>query len=234
MASTVFPVASDAINPTIVDVKGDLIAATAADAVSRLAVGANDTVLTADSAQATGMKWAAAATGGMTLITTTTWDNSVGTYTYSSLGSYKHLLFVGQNIMHNQAAAQSEWRMRFNGDAAGVYGYSLMQMNSMTYSGSQAPNNTGQIVLSVPAGSMLGAENADPKLRTGDTEIFVPDYRSAQFKGAHWRGGSAQDGTRCMTVGEGRYCSTSAITSVTLFMATGNFKEGTIRLYGVN
>jgi len=41
--------------------KGDLFPATAADTVSRLAVGANATVLTADSTEATGMKWAAAA-----------------------------------------------------------------------------------------------------------------------------------------------------------------------------
>jgi hypothetical protein len=43
---------------TIVDAKGDIIAATAADTVSRLAVGANATVLTADSTTATGLKWA--------------------------------------------------------------------------------------------------------------------------------------------------------------------------------
>jgi len=45
--------------------KGDLFPATAADAVSRLAVGANATVLTADSTAATGMKWAAGAGGGV-------------------------------------------------------------------------------------------------------------------------------------------------------------------------
>ena len=56
-----------AINPTIVDAKGDIIAATGADAVSRLAVGANNTVLTADSTTATGLKWAAAAAGGKVL-----------------------------------------------------------------------------------------------------------------------------------------------------------------------
>ena len=50
-----------AINPTIVDAKGDIVAATAADTVARLAVGANDTVLTADSSTATGLKWAAPA-----------------------------------------------------------------------------------------------------------------------------------------------------------------------------
>jgi len=44
---------------TAIDAKGDLVAGTDADAFSRLAVGANDTVLTADSAQATGLKWAA-------------------------------------------------------------------------------------------------------------------------------------------------------------------------------
>jgi hypothetical protein len=54
---------SSAINPTIVDAKGDIIAATAADTVARLAVGANDTVLTADSTAATGLKWAAAGGG---------------------------------------------------------------------------------------------------------------------------------------------------------------------------
>jgi hypothetical protein len=45
------------IAATIVDVKGDLIAATAADTVARLAAGANTKVLTADSAQSTGLKW---------------------------------------------------------------------------------------------------------------------------------------------------------------------------------
>ena len=52
-----------AINPNVVDAKGDIIAATAADTVARLAVGANDTVLTADSSEATGLKWATA--GGL-------------------------------------------------------------------------------------------------------------------------------------------------------------------------
>jgi len=55
------------IATTIVDAKGDLIAATGADAVSRLAVGANTYILTADSSEAVGMKWAAPAGGGKVL-----------------------------------------------------------------------------------------------------------------------------------------------------------------------
>jgi hypothetical protein len=46
------------IAPTIVDAKGDLIGATAADTPARLAVGTNGQVLTADSTAGTGLKWA--------------------------------------------------------------------------------------------------------------------------------------------------------------------------------
>jgi hypothetical protein len=58
---------SNAIQNAIVDAKGDIIAATAADTPARLAVGTNGHVLTADSSTATGLKWAAAAGGGKVL-----------------------------------------------------------------------------------------------------------------------------------------------------------------------
>ncbi len=58
---------SNAIQNSIVDAKGDLIAATANDTPARLAVGTNGHVLTADSTAATGIKWAAPAGGGKVL-----------------------------------------------------------------------------------------------------------------------------------------------------------------------
>jgi hypothetical protein len=42
----------------LVDSKGDMFVATGDDTVSKLSVGANGTVLTADSAEAGGVKWA--------------------------------------------------------------------------------------------------------------------------------------------------------------------------------
>lgn len=53
-----------AVPKALLDAKGDLIAASAADTPGRLAVGTNGQVLTADSAQALGVKWAAAGGGG--------------------------------------------------------------------------------------------------------------------------------------------------------------------------
>jgi hypothetical protein len=51
---------ANAIQNSIVDAKGDLIGATANDTPARLAVGANATMLVANSAEATGLKWTTA------------------------------------------------------------------------------------------------------------------------------------------------------------------------------
>lgn len=48
----------------LVDSKGDMFVATADNTVGKLSVGANNTVLTADSNEAGGVKWAAPASGG--------------------------------------------------------------------------------------------------------------------------------------------------------------------------
>jgi len=54
----------DVATDTIFDAKGDLAGGTGSDTAARLAVGTDDFVLTADAAEATGMKWAAASGGG--------------------------------------------------------------------------------------------------------------------------------------------------------------------------
>ena len=52
-----------AIPASIIDAKGDVIVGTAADTAARLAVGSDGQVLTADSGEAGGVKWAAAGGG---------------------------------------------------------------------------------------------------------------------------------------------------------------------------
>jgi hypothetical protein len=81
---------ANAIQNTIVDAKGDLIAASAADTPARLAVGTNGQVLTADSTAATGLKWAAVAAGGKVLqvvqdITTTEESTTSTSYVDTAL-----------------------------------------------------------------------------------------------------------------------------------------------------
>jgi hypothetical protein len=72
-----------AVDPLLIlDAKGDLITATAADTPARLPVGANGTVLTADSAQGTGLKWATPSGGGKVLQVVTT--NKTDTFTTTS------------------------------------------------------------------------------------------------------------------------------------------------------
>ena len=83
-----------AIQPTILDAKGDLIVATAADTPARLAVGTNGQVLKADSTTATGLAWGTATdTNGLVLVkrasfsgvaTTTTTFDDVFTSTYKN------------------------------------------------------------------------------------------------------------------------------------------------------
>lgn len=79
------------ITKALVDVKGDILAATAADTIARLAVGANGTVLTADSAESTGLKWVAGGGGGLTFVFKTADE---GVTNSSTLQDDDHLFFT--------------------------------------------------------------------------------------------------------------------------------------------
>ena len=123
--STVFTNAGAAVAKATVDAKGDLIAGTADNTVARLAVGANNTVLTADSAEATGLKWVAPASGGKVLQViqathTTSTSNSTTTFANTglsatitpSLATSKILIMAYHPIRKTNTNAQSAVRIK--------------------------------------------------------------------------------------------------------------------------
>jgi hypothetical protein len=96
--------------------KGDLFTFSTVDA--RIGVGANNTILTADSSEATGLKWAtpAAAASGMTLISRSTFSNVAGTNIDSVFTStYKTYLVVVESIYGASGADDFYFQWRYSG-----------------------------------------------------------------------------------------------------------------------
>lgn len=106
------------IRSAIVDSKGDLIAATSADTVSRFAAGTNNQVLSANSAQATGLEWITLTTaliseGSNLYFTDERAQDAVGTiltdtstinFTYNDAGNLITADVIAGGISHNALA----------------------------------------------------------------------------------------------------------------------------------
>ena len=95
-------VATDAIW----DAKGDLAAGTGANTASKLTVGSNDTVLMADSAQTTGLKWVASQTPSTQAFGDSAAEGTADTY---ARGDHKHAMPASPagSILEQHAAASS-------------------------------------------------------------------------------------------------------------------------------
>ena len=206
------------IQPTIVDAKGDLIAASAADTPARLAVGANDTVLTADSTAGTGLKWAAVNASSITLLTTTNLSSTSTTVSGIS-GAYTNLII--RIDAFSTTATSDTVRIRLNGQTGGVYDQTGMQTTSSSLS-----NNAGLTSFAVTGVTTTTATN------TKYIEIYISDYANASTKKyVNLFGQNADTYTTYML---GNLDVAGAITSVTVFdNSTGTFDAGTIKIYGV-
>lgn len=128
--------------------KGDLFPASSGTALTRLAVGANGTVLTADSTETTGMKWAAAggATPGLTLISSAAFSASgavnVNSCFSATYNNYKLIV----NFTSADSNRDVKLRLRVSGtDASGSnysYGSNGMRSDGVSTFNTSANNTT--------------------------------------------------------------------------------------------
>jgi len=86
------------IQPTIVTAKGDLIVATASGSVTNQTVGSNNQVLTADSAQTDGIKWANGSAATLTTTGDILYASSANTPARLGIGSTNQVLTVSGGL----------------------------------------------------------------------------------------------------------------------------------------
>jgi hypothetical protein len=84
---------ANAIQNSIVDAKGDIVAASANDTPARLAVGSNNYFLRANSAAATGLEWAGDYTAWTPTFGNFTLGNGTLTARYIKIGKFVHAYF---------------------------------------------------------------------------------------------------------------------------------------------
>jgi hypothetical protein len=218
--STVFTNAGAAINKTIVDAKGDLIVATAADTVARLAVGGtNGHVLQVDSSTASGLKWDSVAAGGMTLISTTSMSGT--SVTLSSIPqTYNYLYILINNFFSN--TANRKLIIKPNGTSS-ICNYTY---NSYSGSGTNSFGGNGEDLTTIQVSEATGA------LRNINLLNIYNYTDTVAGKPFDWKG-TMPDNSLIFNYG-GTFTTASAITSLVFTLnGAGNFDGGSIKLYGV-
>jgi hypothetical protein len=204
---------------TAFDAKGDLIGGTGADTFARLAVGANDTVLTADSSTATGLKWAAPAAGGMTLLSTTSFAS---TLTISSIDqTYTRLIVYIHSV--NKGSPGGDVYCKPNNSA------SITDSVYMTSGSAFGTDINASIpIMTGPSGVGLTNGNTDNAI-----VLTIDQYASASFKTFSAFGGMTNGSAKVGTSSFGLIRTTSGITSLVFTAGGGAIDAGTVLVYGV-
>jgi len=191
--------------------KGDLYTFSTSD--TRIGVGANNTVLTADSAEATGLKWATPAGGGMTLLSTTNLSGTTTTISGIS-GSYVNLFF---QIRNADLSAIGKITVTLNGGAMDCI--SMNSTNTIT-----ALTNTwgSDAVASAANICVAGYITNYAGTTSGETSLLM-------------HGGSANTGNTSAFLSVGLFTGSAPITSIgiTTRSGTATFTDGSVLLYGV-
>jgi hypothetical protein len=175
-------------------------------------------VLTADSSTATGLKWSAPASGGMTLISTTTLTGS--SVTLSSIPTdYKNLQLVIRNY---RPATDNTLRLRMNSDSNANRHVDIGNQTNEPFISTffEFGNNTDGDAASQ---SLHIADIIDYANTTTWKLVFVISINNNNSTNTNAGGNFTLKA----------YNQIPAITSLVLFPASGNFTSGTALLYGV-
>jgi hypothetical protein len=122
-------VIANAVDQNLVNAKGDLIVATADNTVTNVAVGANNTLLVADSAQASGVKWTDALTASILVSpeerTTVSATAATGTVQFDA---------DTQGVLYYTTNASGNWTLNVRGTSGTTLTSKLAVGDSLTIS----------------------------------------------------------------------------------------------------
>jgi hypothetical protein len=210
---------------TAIDAKGDLIAGTAADTFSRLAVGTNGQVLTADSTAATGLAWGSGSSGSMTSIASGNVPTGTTTLSLTSIsGSYTHLQMV---VYAWNGSGNNTVICRLNNDTGANYAFSN---TGFTTGSARASGLTGQTSFNLVSGdSAISGNNKNISV------INIPFYTDTTTGKTFNASTGFLDSTsgRAQTTMNGYYSGTNAAVTRIDFIYGSNWSGGTYVLYGV-
>lgn len=204
------------IPKSLVDAKGDIIAATAADTVSRLAVGANNTVLTADSSTATGLKWATAAGG------------AGGTYTSKATSGATYYVRSGNTV--NATATPAEDTTYYTPImVSGITADRIYITTANTFTGTPTVRlglYSNDATLNIPSTLIVDAGTVSPNTSATSYEITISQTLSA---GLYWLAvnlqtlGGGNDNFAACTATSANYSPLGMInnTSAPILLGTG-------------
>jgi len=204
--------------------KGDVYGFSTVDA--RIPIGANNTVLTADSTQALGLKWATPAAGGtnFTLLNSPSGTalTGSGTITVSGISGVNQLLLIVDG--YSSASTSSTFGLRINADSGSTQ-YIYMGTN-ITKNATPSINeikSTG--ASSIPIGTNPLAADL------GYASIQIWGGNASGYKTVSVNACGSSDGIKGNTL-QGLYLGSATISSVSLISSVGNFDAGTLYVYG--
>jgi hypothetical protein len=210
--------------------KGDIYAATAASTPTRLALGTNGQVLTVDTTTATGLKYADAGGGSMTLLSTTSITTTSTVITGISQ-AYKNLLIFVSNA-YAGTGVNSSVGVRF-GDSA-ILDASNYFFNGTVSTGTATGNHYGSIDLDR---INMNNQTATNRYQPSTFILEFPFYTETNtFKMYSWRALTAgSTGNLQLQNGMGAYnvnTNTDKISRIEVLLSNTPI-SGTIYIYGV-